>query len=160
MIEHENYSPTYHNDDIALLKLKSPLDFTDDHLAPVCLPTVDSDEGRHVGLSTNLVGWGVQSQSTAISSPLLNEVQVPISKQNQCEKVYTELMGGNAYLNWNNTLCASYEDGQKDTCQGDSGGGMTIRNGSSDTYTQIGIVSFGYGCAQVRFQLQKLSTKA
>lgn len=118
VIEHENYSPTYHNDDIALLRLKRPLDFTDDHLAPVCLPALNSDEGRQVGLETNMVGWGVQSQSTAISSPLLNEVQVPISEQKQCEKVYTELMGGNAYLNWNNTLCASYEDGRKDTCQG------------------------------------------
>ncbi|XP_017491178.1 PREDICTED: venom protease-like, partial [Rhagoletis zephyria] len=154
IITHENYSPTYHNDDIALLRLKVPLDFSNEHLAPVCLPSsAASDEGRHVGLMTNMVGWGVQSPTSGASSPLLHEVQVPISSQRQCKKAYTELMGAESaiYLNWNNTFCASYEQGEKDTCKGDSGSSSTVLDESTNTYTQIGIVSFGYGCAQAGY---------
>lgn len=118
IIWHESYSPTYHNDDIALLRLKSPLNFQDSHLSAVCLPERGSTVGRTVGEMATMVGWGVHDQDDFASSPNLHEVQVPISNQKQCQAVYTDLMGQNGYLNWNNTVCASYAEGGKDTCQG------------------------------------------
>jgi secreted trypsin-like serine protease len=43
-------------------------------------------------------------------------------------------------------ICAGFPQGGKDSCNGDSGGPMMVlREGK---YTQVGIVSFGIGCAQ------------
>ena len=41
-------------------------------------------------------------------------------------------------------FCAG--DKGKDTCQGDSGGPIVIVDG--DTHTQVGVVSWGYGCSR------------
>lgn len=147
LIVHEHYSPRQQNDDIALLKLKSPLDFNGDlKITPICLPKPDISDIREVGTMTTLVGWGRHYQNDYMTSSLLNVVQVPLSNQKQCKRTYNNLIGSSSLFNWDNVVCAAYEDGGKDTCQGDSGGPMTLPN--DNIYQQIGIVSFGYGCAQ------------
>ncbi len=46
-------------------------------------------------------------------------------------------------------LCAGYvQEGGKDACQGDSGGGFVCSQGSS--FVLAGIVSWGDGCAQIK----------
>ena len=117
IISHENYMPNYHNDDIALLKLKMPLDFKNTNLTPVCLPSFGTTDGQTSGQMMTLVGWGVHNQSDFIASPSLYEVKIPVSNHDQCQTTYTELMGENKYFNWNNVVCASLESGGKDTCQ-------------------------------------------
>ena len=43
-------------------------------------------------------------------------------------------------------LCAGVDEGGKDSCQGDSGGPLFL-NGSDGKRIQVGIVSWGTGCA-------------
>ena len=38
-------------------------------------------------------------------------------------------------------------DGRRDTCQGDSGGGLYIFDSTINKYVVVGITSYGYGCA-------------
>lgn len=44
-------------------------------------------------------------------------------------------------------LCAGLEQGGKDSCNGDSGGPLVITD-TSGCPTQVGVVSWGYGCAE------------
>lgn len=44
-------------------------------------------------------------------------------------------------------ICAGYDAGGVDTCQGDSGGPM-FRRDNANAWIQVGIVSWGDGCAR------------
>ena len=44
-------------------------------------------------------------------------------------------------------ICAGYTSGGVDTCQGDSGGPM-FRRDAANAWIQVGIVSWGDGCAR------------
>ena len=46
-------------------------------------------------------------------------------------------------------ICAGYESGGVDSCQGDSGGPAFVSSGGSAVL--IGVVSFGFGCAQAGY---------
>lgn len=57
------------------------------------------------------------------------------------------------YVDRERFICAGDSDGQKDSCEGDSGGPLVLLAEQASTgqarmrYYQVGIVSFGLGCA-------------
>ncbi|GFT87403.1 plasma kallikrein [Nephila pilipes] len=128
--------------DIALLRLTTPIDIenSDGFINGVCLPSKDiADNITGTGTVT---GWGTTSQGGSLSETL-KAVDVPILSDEKCKEVYKE--------NYESTmLCAGYEGGGKDSCQGDSGGPFVQRS-SNGISTLIGIVSWGYGCAQPNY---------
>jgi secreted trypsin-like serine protease len=52
------------------------------------------------------------------------------------------------YTDWNSQICAGLYEGGKDTCQGDSGGGLYALDtiDGKKRYVLVGIVSYGMGC--------------
>jgi len=91
-----------------------------------------------------VVGHGVTEQDSLELSNLLLEVEVSVISNEECkENSYEELT--------DDMLCAA--DPNEDSCQGDSGGPLFIAgnhpNGAEDI--QVGIVSWGYGCAMEHF---------
>ena len=134
IIIHPSYSGNSLNNDYALLHLSSPI--TD--FEPIKLCT-DTNHDEEPVMSTTM-GWGATS-SGGNSSNLLLEVDVPID--DSC---------GN-YSNsdiTNNMVCAGDGNGGEDSCQGDSGGPLIMTN-SDGEYELIGIVSWGYGCAEAQY---------
>ncbi|XDV12783.1 hypothetical protein PO909_001365 [Leuciscus waleckii] len=141
IINHPSYDSPSQNNDITLLQLASPVNFTD-FISPVCLASSNSTFFKQT--SSWVTGWG--NTNTGISLPppqTLQEVQVPIVGNRQCKC----LNGVSAITD--NMICAGLLEGGKDSCQGDSGGPMVSKQGS--VWIQSGIVSFGTGCALPNF---------
>ena len=134
IIIHPQYSGNSLNNDYALLRLDEPIT----NFEPIQLCTDTSHDEEPV-MSTTM-GWGATS-SGGSSSNFLLEVDVPID--DSC---------GN-YSNsdiTNNMVCAGFNSGGYDSCQGDSGGPLIMTN-SDGEYELIGIVSWGYGCAEPNY---------
>merc|ERR1711962_1114067 len=89
------------------------------------------------------------SSKIDLASNTLQEVSVKVMTNSECSTMYS------GYTITDNMMCASAEDGNggKDSCQGDSGGPLVTKEpGSSgevagQNYEQIGVVSWGVGCA-------------
>lgn len=86
--------------------------------------------------SSTVIGLGLTSQDGAASSKLLQAV-VPIFNTTECQAIYAA-----SDRPIGSSICAGFVAGGVDACQGDSGGPL-IQNG-----IQIGIVTFGDGCAK------------
>lgn len=91
------------------------------------------------GQMLTVMGWGDQDPSDgSVSKSELYQVDVPLVNQHECNSVYG-VVGSDAF-------CAGYRDGGYDSCQGDSGGPIVVS--TNGIYEQLGIVSWGDGCAQ------------
>ncbi|XP_051770088.1 uncharacterized protein LOC127523435 isoform X2 [Ctenopharyngodon idella] len=141
IIKHPSYNRHTNNNDIALLKLSSPVTFTD-YISPVCLAADGSVFNN--GTDSWITGWGNISRRESLPSPnVLQEVEVPVIGNRQCNCLYRV---GNIT---DNMICAGLLGGGKDSCQGDSGGPMV--SNQSSVWVQSGIVSFGIGCARPEY---------
>jgi trypsin len=93
-----------------------------------------------VGAQTEVSGWGHTSQGGSGSDTLKSAV-VPIIADSTCASDY-----GSAFFA-DVMVCAGFQTGGTDSCQGDSGGPLQAPMGAGG-YRLVGIVSFGFGCAQ------------
>ncbi|XP_056609980.1 polyserase-2-like [Triplophysa dalaica] len=142
IINHPNYSSSTNDNDISLLHLSSPVNFTN-YIKPVCLAAADS--AFFNGTSSWVTGWGNTRTDVALATTRpLQEVEVPIIGNRKCTCLYEK----NSKIT-NNMICAGLIQGGKDSCQGDSGGPLVSRKDS--VWIQSGIVSFGTGCADPNF---------
>ncbi|RXN03469.1 transmembrane protease serine 9-like protein [Labeo rohita] len=139
VIVHPEYNNLPHDNDMALLRLSSPVTFTN-YIQPVCLAANGSTFNNDTMWVT---GWGdIFSGVSLPSSKVLQEVDVPVVGNMKCNCLYGGSITGNM-------MCAGPLEGGKDSCQGDSGGPMVIKQGSR--WIQAGVVSFGQGCAEPNY---------
>lgn len=80
------------------------------------------------------------------------QVQLPLISNDACKESFrkTGLVKKDAQFD-DRVVCAGFTEGGKDSCQGDSGGPLMLPfagNNGTFPYYQIGIVSWGVGCAQ------------
>ncbi|KAF3837346.1 hypothetical protein F7725_004810 [Dissostichus mawsoni] len=132
IILHPLYNFIDDDNDMALLKLSSPVNFTD-YIQPVCLASANST--FYTGVSSWVVGFGATS-SGGPNADTLQEVRVPVMGNKECKCAYPYIT--------DNMICAGFRSGGNDSCQEDSGGPMMIKKGS--VWVQSGVVSFGKGC--------------
>ncbi|XP_042229941.1 trypsin-like, partial [Homarus americanus] len=143
IIVHPSYNRNTYDNDIALLKLTNPITFTSDNkIAPVCFPT--SGE-LYSNVDATVTGWGTLTSGGSQPNTLY-EVTVPTMTNDKCKTKYSS--SGIT----SNMICAGTDAGGKDSCQGDSGGPMVTAGDSSQRFmVQIGVVSWGYGCADADY---------
>ncbi|KAK3509232.1 hypothetical protein QTP70_025598, partial [Hemibagrus guttatus] len=137
IIIHESYNPNTHDNDIALLKLTQPINFTST-VKPVCLPVYDQVITADTQCWTT--GFGATQEGEAIGSSQLLEVAVNIIDMAVCNNAYKGLIS-------NSMLCAGDMNGNRDTCQGDSGGPLVCQEKDGRWYL-YGVTSWGSGCGR------------
>ncbi|XP_052333642.1 tryptase-like [Oncorhynchus keta] len=138
IIIHPDYNDLTMDNDIALLRLSSPVNFTN-YIRPVCLAASDSVFNN--GTDSWVTGWGNINEGVPLPSPQdMQEVEVSVVGNRQCDC----LNGAGSITD--NMLCAGDLAGGKDSCQGDSGGPMV--NQQNSVWVQSGVVSWGQGCAR------------
>jgi hypothetical protein len=126
--------------DIALLKLGTEVDKTFVNAASNTFT-----DSLAVSTSLTVIGWGNTSATGETFPEILQQVQVPLFDHTSCKTAYAAV--GQTVTG--NMICAGLAAGGKDSCQGDSGGPLVIE--SAGSWVQVGIVSFGEGCAQANF---------
>ncbi|KAJ8960309.1 hypothetical protein NQ318_004035 [Aromia moschata] len=131
---HPNYNSTIYSNDIALIRLATPANFSSFTVKPICLPMGEMDlKGRSAIVS----GWGVTE--TGFRSKELLKVSLPVLPVSKCQSNYN-----NFAIVTEKQVCAGGYNG-KDSCGGDSGGPMqyaVVINGTA-RFIQYGIVSYG-----------------
>merc|ERR1711971_426568 len=132
---HESYNPTTINNDLAILKLKTPLTFND-KVRPACLPDASfNPEGIAVAS-----GWGLTGQFPDVRPFDLQYVTKPVIVRDQCTQPNT-LWGSDQITA--GMICAGDDDGGESICMGDSGGPLIVSKSSTDdTAVVIGASSF------------------
>lgn len=133
-VGHPNYNDFTTDYDYMILKLNAPVDISE--YPPIQL----NDDGSQPVINEPLtvIGYGALSEGGP-SSDRLQKVQVPANSNQQCSNQYSGITESIH-------LCAGFQEGGKDSCQGDSGGPIFENRGG--TQVQVGIVSFGDGCAR------------
>ena len=130
IIVHENYhrNPADSGlvNDIALLRLKSPLKAPVQALTSAAASAALAPPGR----TSTVIGFGLTKEDGP-PAPKLLQVDVPVIPIEKCQTVYK------AVGPWN--ICAGLDEGGKDSCQGDSGGPLFVRDNVKQA-VQVGVV--------------------
>ncbi|XP_043093677.1 ovochymase-1 isoform X2 [Puntigrus tetrazona] len=135
IISHKEYNQKTNENDIALVKLRSPLLFNN-CVRPVGILNLDLSPRE----TCTVTGWGAIRENGPRASTL-QEVNVTILAVETCNKYYK----GKVYKNM---LCTGADAGGKDACQGDSGGPLSCFTG--ERYKLAGVVSWGVGCGRAQ----------
>lgn len=143
---HKNYDPDSTNNDIALLKLKKKIDFSSfkGTVAPVCLPTAPR---KYYGETVTVSGWGLLSDGGKTPSKL-QEVDLKVIWMKECREDFKYRKD----MITSRMMC-TYRLGSEnqDACQGDSGGPLVRFSEERGRYEQVGVVSWGIGCASPEY---------
>lgn len=137
IVRHPAFDATTYHNDIALLHLATT---TTNALAP--LATTATNSTLLQAQQAMVVGWGVTQDG--VGADVLQRAQVPLVNLATCRGFYAAYGITIAA----HTLCAGYEQGGVDACTGDSGGPLLVWNNQQRSWVQIGIISWGSGCAE------------
>ncbi|XP_038062005.1 mannan-binding lectin serine protease 1-like [Patiria miniata] len=149
-----SYDAASFDADVALLRLAQPVALTN-RISPICVP--DADTFR-VGSDYSLyedeefleeavaIGWGETEPGS--TSDFLKEVYLPVIDQSTCVESF-EGRAQEGYVITDNMVCAGASEGGRDTCFGDSGGPLMLKDRVLERYHAFGLISWGEDrCAQ------------
>lgn len=142
IIRHIGFSSKTLHNDIAILTMEHPVEFND-YISPICLA---AGSNQYTYQSVTVAGWGTLTDRGRQPNELM-KVDVEVWTNDKCSTSYAGNAPGGIT---SHMLCASLPN--KDSCSGDSGGPLfKCQNNRDGSCTQIGIVSWGIGCAQANY---------
>lgn len=135
IIVHPSYNAEIFEHDLALLELTDA-----SYITPIKIlsPHTTQDQAKKTAIA---LGWGTISTTKAIYPKDLQQISLSIIDSSECSQFMGDIT--------ENMLCAGDQAYQKDTCQGDSGGPLIVFDNESQSWQQVGITSWGFGCANI-----------
>ncbi|KAF2360584.1 Serine proteases trypsin domain [Trinorchestia longiramus] len=139
---HPSYSRSTLQNDVAVLTLTEPLRYSD-RVQPICLPTSDIHTDN---LQATITGWG-RDENKQLKT-ILQELTSTITTNSLCGERWKQKKAPSGFI-VDTMMCMDATNG--DSCNGDSGGPAVMEHpAGSNSFLQIGIVSFGSGsCTDV-----------
>lgn len=138
IIMHPRFVKSTYDYDIAVIKLKEAINFTE-NIIPACIPDPEFADQVLMNEPDAMVSGFGRIHERGRQASTLQMLQVPYIKRHSCKESST-------FAITENMFCAGFDTEVKDACQGDSGGPhVTPFKG---TYFVTGIVSWGEGCAR------------
>ncbi|XP_043217975.1 phenoloxidase-activating factor 2-like [Amphibalanus amphitrite] len=147
VILHDNYTPRGGGrplNDVAVVRLSSPLDFAALGVGSICLDSAPI--GDNVDMT--IAGWGKTAENAAHMNTQLfkstNEKTLSLDRCKYDTSYSPDEIDSDA-------ICASGANqlGVQDACQGDSGGPMFHQKNGQ--FAQTGVVSWGRGCGRASY---------
>jgi hypothetical protein len=133
VIVHESFDSQTLVNDIALLKVADSINFS--NAIPVKFTSADDVANGAIipGVMSWVTGWGLTNVSPQVLPTSLQKAQLPIVSNAQASVVWGTIPSTD--------IMAGYLNGNKDACNGDSGGPMVVP--VLGEYKLAGIVSWG-----------------
>jgi len=136
-VKHPDYNDWTTDNDFVLIRLQRPSQLYANEVVDLFTP--QDEQGLTAGDDLVVFGFGTLASGGA-SPNVMQEVTLDYVSNEECATAYDGI-----FTITSSMLCAA-RDG-KDSCQGDSGGAILDAN----TQKQVGVVSFGEGCADPRY---------
>ncbi|KAL4007336.1 hypothetical protein ACER0C_001188 [Sarotherodon galilaeus] len=127
---HHEYNTSTYENDICLLKLLAPVNFTD-YIQPICLASESST--FHNETSSSITGFGFDYEDGSFPI-ILREVNVPIVGNSECQCYYE----GDKVIT-ENMICAGIRAGGKDSFWCDRGEPLMVNKES--VWVQSGVMN-------------------
>lgn len=146
---HPKYTGRNSDYDVAVIRLDRPVN----GIKPILLDRAGSNAWEKPGRQVTAAGWGdTKAQpATGGTAPRLTasmrEARPPIVSDSKCRRAYAS--SGNPALRVAPGLMVCAGKKGVDTCQGDSGGPIFVASPAG--IRQIGITSYGLGCATAKY---------
>ncbi|XP_039384126.1 serine protease 55 [Mauremys reevesii] len=137
LILHEHFDSANMDNNIALILLDSPIEFSEQKM-PICLPFIHD---LQTWKGCWVAGWEAKVAGDKMKlTKRLKKMEMKLISKKQCSEWLPELT--------ENMLCAGSAEGGKDACQGDGGGPLVCTYGDVMKWFALGIVSWGEGCRE------------
>ncbi|XP_042332093.1 transmembrane protease serine 5 [Sceloporus undulatus] len=140
MVLHPSYSHGSHDYDIAMLKLKEPLSFSDT-IQAVCLPQYHQDIPNSSSCWISGQDYPRPENATFFVAKTWAAVPVVLNKPKNCNGSCRHVGKITPRM-----LCAHYLDGSINACKSENGGALVCQN--RDTQHLMGIRSWDTGCKE------------
>ncbi|XP_075727359.1 venom protease isoform X2 [Rhipicephalus microplus] len=134
VIPHAKYNEKSFSHDIAVFVVEKPFQFGT-NARPICIPTAPVNIA---GTDNIVAGWGFIREGGP-GTHLLKYTTVTVQPNHIC---YADYRGFDSRV-----MYCAYKTAT-DSCQGDSGGPAMYRVSGGHRYVEVGIVSYGHGCAR------------
>lgn len=132
-LTHPNFNETSYVYDVALLELERVANTT------IFEPLSLAKSTPEVSTLLHIFGFGRVGENNAQSADTLQEARVPLWEAEDCQRSYPRVFDPATMI------CAG--NGNQDACSGDSGGPLA-QTSPDGTLEQVGIISWGAGCAR------------